>query len=243
MLMRDFKDHKPVIKITDMKKFILFSISWLFLSVTEAQTLKLPIYRPADESNVKMLKLNPRMELTLRIPLPEKDSVKEDITYKGLFHSGSNDSLVIKLDGYKSSKEFPGGIRQITTIPPDIYLKNTLTHGGLKSVALADIGYLRYQKGPKITGMADDVLEPVVFGSLLVLILSPLISYNYREGFLNANTYKNWALGSSLSLTSCIAILMAVNSINHSKNYQFRSGWPEEKAKVWQFRQNNPENK
>jgi hypothetical protein len=143
---------------------------------------------------------------------------------------------MIKLEVFKSFKELPGGIRQTTTIPPDTYLKNILPGNGLKSFALDDIGFLSYQKRSKLIGKADDILEPVIFASLFVMILSPMISYDFKEGQLNTERYKNWALGSTLTMTSCFAVLMAINLPNQQKKYQFRSGWPEKKAKVWKFR-------
>jgi hypothetical protein len=221
-----------------MKKIILFFVSWAFLSVSEAQTWEVPVYRFNDGSWVKMLKLNSRMELTIRTQLHETDSAKEDITLRGLFHSGSADSLIIKLDEYKSLKQFPDGTRQTTTIPPDIYLLNSFPGNGLKSIALEDIGFLKVQKWPKAVSRADNIFEPVIFASLFVLIASPLISYNYKEGYLNTETYKNWALGSTITLTSCFAVLMVINS--QSKNYQFHPGWPDKKAKVWKFRLTQP---
>lgn len=223
-----------------MKRAIFILVLMGCLYSINAQIWKVPVYRLKDESKEKMLKLNPRMQLTIRTQVPETDSVKENITCQGLFYSGSMDSLVIKLDSYKSYKEFSDGIKQTTIIPPEIYLKNSSPNNGLMPFALADIGYLRYQKGPKLIGKADDIFEPVIFASLFVLILSPLISYDFKEGRLNTERYKNWALGSTLSMTSCFAILMAINLPNHPKNYQFRSGWPEKKAKVWKFKLTKP---
>lgn len=220
-----------------MKKLIsLILVSLGFLCETEAQTFKIPVYRQTDESRVKILRFSHRTQLTIRTQLPEKDSVKEDITLQGLFHSGSTDSLVMKLESYKSFKMQPGGIRQTTIIPPGTYLKNSFPGDGLKAVALEDIGFLSYQKRSKLVSKADDIIEPVIFASLFVMILSPLISYDFKEGELNTERYKKWALGSTLTMTSCFAVLMAINLPNHQKNYQFRQGWPQKKAKIWKFR-------
>ncbi|PKP49627.1 MAG: hypothetical protein CVT94_04305 [Bacteroidetes bacterium HGW-Bacteroidetes-11] len=219
-----------------MKKLSIIIVSLGFLFVTEAQTWKIPVYRQTDESRVQTLKFTHRTQLTIRTQLPQKDSVKENITWQGLFHSGSQDSLVIKLESFKSCKEFPGEIRQTTTIPAETYLKNSLPGNDLVPFALDDIGFLSYQKRSKLIGKADDILEPVIFASLFVMILSPLISYDFNEGQLNTERYKNWALGSTLTMTSCFAVLMAINLPNQQKKYQFRSGWPEKKAKVWKFR-------
>jgi len=221
-----------------MKKLILIIVSLGFSFAAEAQTWKVPVYRSTDESNVKMLKLNPRIELTIRTRLFKADLTKEDITLRGLFHSGGADSLTIKLSEYKSLKQYPDGTRQTTTKPPDIYLLNTYPGNGLKTVALEDIGFLKVRKWSKAVYGADDIFEPVIFASLFVLIASPLISYNYKEGYLNTETYKNWAIGSTITLTSCFAVLMVINS--GSKNYQFQPGWPGKKAKVWKFKLSQP---
>lgn len=223
-----------------MKRFILIIVSLGFLFVTEAQTWKIPVCRQTDESRVKTLKFSPRTELTIKTQLSIRDSVKENITWQGLFHSGSQDSLVIKLETFKSFRELPGGIRQTTTIPPETYLKNSLPGNGLKPFALDDIDFLSYQKRSKLIGKADDILEPVIFASLFVIILSPLISYDFKEGELNTERYKNWALGSTLTMTSCFAVLMAINLPNLQKNYQFQPGWPEKNAKVWKFKLSQP---
>lgn len=221
-----------------MKKNILFLICCGLLSFSVAQEWKIPVYRQTDESRVKILKFNPRMELTIKNQLYNTDLGKEDLTLIGLFYSGSADSLTLKLSEYKSFKQYPDGVRQITTMPPDIYLLNSFPGDGLKTVALKDIGFLKVQKWPKVVGRADDIFEPVIFASLFILIASPLISYNYKDGYLNTETYKNWALGSTITMTSCFAVLMVINS--QSRNYQFRSGWPDKKAKVWKFKLAQP---
>lgn len=223
-----------------MKTIVLFLISWTIFFISEAQTWKIPVYRQTDESRLKTLKFTPKTYCTVRIRLPETDSVKENITYQGLFHSVSMDSLVIKPDLYKSFKELPRGIRQTTIISADPSLKDNLPGGGLKPFALADIGFLSYQKRTKLIYTADDIFKPVIFTSLFVIILSPLISYDFKEGELNTERYKKWALGSTLTMTSCFAVLMAINLPNHRREYQFQPGWPEKKAKVWKFKVAQP---
>lgn len=221
-----------------MKKIIFLFMYWGLLTGLEAQVWEVPICRISDESRVKMLKLNPKMELTIRTLKTAMDSVKEEVTFKGYFDSGNAGSLNFKLTEYRSLKLYPDGIRQTTTMPPDIYLKNEFPGNGIKSVALDDIDFLKVQKWPKAVAVMDGVLEPVIFASLFVLIASPLISYNFKEGYLNTETYKNWALGSTITMTSCFAVLLVINS--QSKSYQFQSGWPEKKAKVWKFKLAQP---
>ncbi|MCD6661666.1 MAG: hypothetical protein LT105_16000 [Lentimicrobium sp.] len=223
-----------------MKKLTLIIVSLGFLFVSEAQVWRVPVYRLKDESRVKILKFSSRTELTIKTLLSARDSVKENVTWQGSFHSVSQDSLVILLETFKSVREIEGGIRQTTMIPADTYLSGSSPGNGLKPVAMADIDYLSYQKESKLQYIADDIFEPVIFASLIVMILSPLISYDFRDGKLNNESYKNWALGSTLTMTTSFAVLMAINLPNLQKNYQFRSGWPEKKAKVWKFKLSQP---
>ncbi|GEM_PF-839117 len=221
-----------------MKAFIVFLTLWIFLFPVTAQVSKVLVYRTDKESKIKALKLDPRTELTLRVLLARSDTAKEDVTYYGLFQSVSADSVGFKLTSVRTFNEFASGVRKTTILvmQPDDSGEGAASAAELKMLAFEDIAWLKYQKRPKLTRLADQVLEPVVFSSLFVLILSPLISYNYKDGYLNTETYKNWALGSTITLASCFAVLITINSVNRSADYQFVSGWPGKKAKVWSFK-------
>lgn len=219
-----------------MKTFIVFLSFGIFLLPATAQVSKVPVYRTDIESKIRTVKLDPRTELTLRVLISRSDTARKDFTYSGLFHSAPGDSIGLRLKSERMFQFFPSGIsRTTTTMLPQKSGEGDTASPELKMVAFDNIAWLKYQKRPELIRFADQVLEPVVFSSLFVLMLSPFISYNYRDGYLNTETYKNWALGSTIALASCFSVLITINAVNRAE-YQFRDGWPEKKAKVWSFK-------
>jgi hypothetical protein len=81
-------------------------------------------------------------------------------------------------------------------------------------------------------------MEPgavLLLGSLAVMVLSPLICYDYKEQELNANRYKYWAMGSTAGALAGFAILIT-NGGNKTRRLQFQPDWPDKNMKVWKFR-------
>ncbi|KAF0196424.1 MAG: hypothetical protein FD166_2379 [Bacteroidetes bacterium] len=219
-----------------MKKLILIPFFIACAVNLNGQPWKIMIQNTTDSSVVRTLKLKPKVHIGIKSLITESDSLKVTNTYGGTFLSGTRDSLTIRLEEFRVLTEYANGIKQTTTIPRDFYLKNPEAGNSVKSLALMDIDFLTCQRRPKLITRADNVIEPIILGLLFVMLISPLISYNYKEGYLNTERYKYWALGSTIGLASGFATLITINGLFNEKRIQFRPGWPEKKAKVWEFR-------
>lgn len=219
-----------------MKKLILIHLLIGCAINLNGQPWRVIIQNTTDTSVVRTIKLKPNKHIGVKSLIGENDSLKVTNTYGGTFISGTKDSLTIKLEEFRVLIEYANGIKQTTTVPSDFYLKSPDAADSQKSLALKDIDFLTYQHRPKLITRADNVIEPIILGSLFVMLISPLICYNYEKGYLNTERYKYWALGSTIGLASGFATLITINGFFNGKRFQFRPGWPEKKAKVWEFR-------
>jgi hypothetical protein len=103
-------------------------------------------------------------------------------------------------------------------------------------VALTDIDHIKYSHKNFLVKGLDNVMEPLIFASLFVMIVSPFISYNYKDMAFNSERYKYWALGSTLGITIGFAYASITNSRPIQKQFQFNGAWPDKKGKVWRFK-------
>ncbi len=221
-----------------MKKFIFIFLTLGFLAGSVAQTWETRMQRVSGNSREKTLKLKPEMKLEIGRLLTDNDTLKEYNYYNGIFLGGTHDSIRIRLNEVKTNAVFTSGIRQQSTIPVKYFTAVPLRDSGLMSFALPEIDYLKYRKSKK--NDPGGIVEPVIYLSLLTLFLSPVISYNYKEGELNEERYKYWALGSTLALASCITAIITINAIDGPDTFRFKAGWPGTHIKEWRFI-NNPE--
>lgn len=223
-----------------MKIFILSIIVLGIVVVTEAQTWEAQMQRITGKSREKTLKLKPDMKLEIGRLLTDNDTLKEYNYYNGIFLGGTRDSIRIRLNEVKTNSVYTSGIKQQSTIPVKYFTAVPLRDSGFMSFALPEIDYLKYSKSKK--NDPGGFVEPVIYLSLLTLFLSPVISYDYKEGELNEERYKYWALGSTLALASCITAIVTINAIDGPDTFRFKAGWPGTHIKEWRFI-NNPESR
>lgn len=216
-----------------MKKIILLIFAAGFLVAPKAQTWEAQMQRITGKSREKTLKLKPEMKLEIGRLLTDNDSLKEYNYYNGIFLGGTRDSIRIRLNEVKTNSVYTSGIKQQSTIPVKYFTAVPLRDSGFMSFALPEIDYLKQSKARNYH--VDAVLEPVVFLSLFTLFLSPVISYNYKEGELNEERYKYWALGSTLALASCVTAIITINAIDGPDTFRFKAGWPGSHIKEWRF--------
>ncbi|MHC1777763.1 MAG: hypothetical protein AB9834_20355 [Lentimicrobium sp.] len=216
-----------------MKKFIILFLTLGFLTGSVAQTWETRMQRVSGNSREKTLKLKPEMKLEIGRLLTDNDSLKEYNYYNGIFLGGTHDSIRIRLNEVKTNAVFTSGIKQQSTIPVKYFTAVPLSDSGFMSFALPEIDYLKHSKAKNYH--VDEVLEPVVFLSLFTLFLSPVISYNYKEGELNEERYKYWALGSTLALATCVTAIITINAIDGPDFFRFKAGWPGTHIKEWRF--------
>jgi hypothetical protein len=101
------------------------------------------------------------------------------------------------------------------------------------NVSLTDIDILSYHN--RIKENLSKCEDYVLFTSLFVLLASPFICYNYSEQTFNQDRYQYWALGSTIGIVTGITLQM----MGGQKRLQFKTGWPDEKARVWSFEERN----
>jgi hypothetical protein len=219
-----------------MKKHILLCIAFAVISTINAQTWKMQIERITGNPKLKTIKMNTKTHIRIQVHSFDNDSTEENTSYEGDFRSGTHDSIEFKLSRLETFRKYNNGVQQRTTFPPKYHLKDTTPEQSIMRIALPDIDQLKYQQKNKVIKGLDNVMKPLIFASLFVMILSPIISYNYKEGELNAERYKYWALGSTMGITLGFAYVALTNSRPVQKQFQFNTEWPDKKAAVWRFK-------
>lgn len=159
--------------------------------------------------------------------------MKETRNYDGYFLGANRDSIQFRLKEVKTDKVSTSGFRQQVMMKPNYIFKTPYADSSMK-VAWADVDYF-WNQNEKMIGLAE-IAEPIILGSLLVMVLSPLISYDFEDGKMNNERYKNWALGSTIGLATGILTSVTIGVTYRKHKFQFKAGWPEKKAKVWEFR-------
>lgn len=213
--------------------FILIVLAGITVQLS-AQPWKPQIERITGSPRTKTLTVKPGMKVNIKSLVIKNDSLKESRNYAGYFRSFSNDSLKIKLDMVTTEKVFSNGIRETANIPAASWLAPSSPDTGLIRVAVRNIGYLEAYNETWY-GMVE-IGEPIILGSLLVMVFAPLISYNFKEGSFNSERYKNWALGGTIGVASGFATIFTLNALFKPGKFQFMTGWPDKNAAVWQFR-------
>jgi hypothetical protein len=217
-----------------MKKFILFLFVMSVSLGLNAQTWKTQVERLTGQSKVKTLKIKPGMRVNINNLLIDNDSLRVSKNFNGHFVSGNRDSLKIKLYEVRTNRNYTNGIKEQFIYPAKYYIRNPFPDTNIMSLAIREIDFMSYQYDKK-NGYGE-IGEPVILGSLLVLFLSPLICYNFKESSLNLERYKYWALGSTIGIAAGIAIPISIGSIYKMHRFQFKPDWPMKGAKTWKFR-------
>ncbi|MGV8111719.1 MAG: hypothetical protein AB2L17_02315 [Lentimicrobium sp.] len=216
-----------------MKKLFLLMIALSFAIIMNAQPWKVQLQMVSGNSKVKTLRLKPEMKLDIGRLLTDNDTLKEYNYYNGIFLGGAGDSIRIRLNEVKTNSVFTNGIKNQATFPVKYFTSVPFSDSGFMSFALTEIDYLKVGKGKNYH--LDEIVESTIYLSLLTLFLSPIISYNFKEGELNAERYKCWALGSTLALASCITAIITINAIDGPDTFRFKAGWPGTHTKQWRF--------
>jgi len=199
-----------------------------------AQTWKAGIEKISGNHKVKTIRIKPTMQLTIGSMIAENDSMNMSKNFYGDFVNGTSDSIRMRLKTVTTTTNYANGFRQTTVTPARFYPCNNTPDSNMVSFALPDVHSIDYSL--KKWRDAGEIGEPILLLSLLTLIASPLISYNFDEGKINAERYKYWALGSTIGVVAGFAAIITINAIPPHGRYQFREGWPLKKTKVWRFK-------
>jgi hypothetical protein len=217
-----------------MKRLLILMVLAGMVSGMSAQPWKPRIEKITGNPVTKTITVKPGMKIIIKSLLLNTDTLKESRSYTGYFQGYSNDSLKIKLATVSTEKAFSNGIRETANIPAASWLAPASPDTNLIRVAVRNIGYLEaYNETGR--GMAE-IGEPIILGSLLVMIISPLISYNFKDGSFNSERYKHWALGGTIGVATGFVTVFTLNALFKPGRFQFETGWPDKNASVWRFR-------
>jgi hypothetical protein len=213
-----------------MKKSILIIFCLTLELVVTAQTWKTDIQRTTGKPVTRTLKLKPKTELRVGTLLNDADSIKESKFYYGKFLSGNKDSLKLKVISIENLHTESAGLKQSEVTQAKYFTRYKADSVYNASVAITDVHFIKYQQDyQKFFGGGEDFL---LLGSLAVLVVSPFICYNYKEGAFNAESYKYWAL----SCTAGIVVGFSFQILGGERKLQFKPNWPDKDARVWSFK-------
>ncbi len=215
-----------------MKRSIFLLAAIISSFVMNVQTWNFRIQRLTGSPKVKELRLKPGRQVSIGTLVLDSDSLKESSYFNGYFLGGTRDSIQLRLKEVIANKFYTNGTRQTTIIPAKYYKKTPLQDSSLMHIAVSDIQYLDYRS--EKWNIRAEIAEPIILGSLLVMVLSPFIGF--KDGSFNGERYKYWALGSTIGLTTGFATVITFGLLSNHKNFQFKTGWPDKKAKVWSFK-------
>lgn len=213
-----------------MKRLIWFIAGLLLVVPLHAQTWKSSLEGVSKSSATKTIRIKPGWKITIGKAFPDTSQIRGNRYFSGSFLGGNTDSIKMSLDQVKVTRYLPGKISEVTTIPAAAFLSAPIPLDREFAYALSDIHLLTIQK-PRYEYM--EVFELGMIASTLVAIISPFLCIDYSDGSFNEDRFKYWALGSSVCLVATISY--AVITGTGKKSYQFKSGWPNKKAKVWKF--------
>lgn len=214
-----------------MKKSILIIFCLTLGLVVTAQTWKTDIQRTTGKPVTRTLKLKPKTELRVGTLLNDADSIKESKFYYGKFLSGNKDSLKLKVISIENLHTESAGLKQSEVTQAKYFTRYKADSVYNASVAITDVHFIKYQQDyQKFFGGGEDFL---LLGSLAVLVVSPFICYNYKEGAFNAESYKYWAL----SCTAGIVVGFSFQILGGERKLQFKPNWPDKDLRVWSFKQ------
>jgi len=213
-----------------MKNLFLIPLIILISSGAGAQTWRKDIYGTAGNKGVRTIRIKPAAALTIRTLDINTDTLTYSRTFNGSFAGATEDSLSLIPDNVSDLKILGTGVRYSTTIPGKMYLQPGEMKGGALTLPLSDIDFLTYRNHPG--SRAGDIGEGAIFTSLFVLMASPFLCIDYKDGTFNAERYKYWALGSTAALFCSFSVEALFGG---QKTFQFRSGWSVKNKTVWSF--------
>jgi hypothetical protein len=217
-----------------MKKTLITLILAGFVLLIQAQTWKARVERIQGSNRIKTITIKPGTDVTVSSQIFKNDTFQENHFYTGIFKGGTKDSLYLELNSVMTNKEYVNGIKETRNFPRKQYLSIMGQDTSRMCIPLQQIHALDYQK-KNISGWAE-LGEPIILTSLLVMVAAPLISINYKDGSFNDERYKKWALGSTAGLAAGFVTIFTFAILGDHHKIQFKPGWPDKKAKAWQFK-------
>jgi len=188
-----------------------------------------------DKRDLKILKFKPESQLTIGRTLVNNDSLKEFSYFDGFFLGGTKDTLYIKIKEIQSHRVLTTGIKQQTTFPARFYPGILPEDSSGLKISLLDIDYMKIKSPKWQNTVGESIVEPLIWVSMITLIISPIVSYNFKKGKLDTERYKYWALGSTLGIVVGFGSVIIINGLEGPKTFKFEPGWPGQNASLWKF--------
>lgn len=214
-----------------MKKLILLVVMLNFGFIVSAQTWKAPVYRIDGKSKMKTVKLKTGITMEIGRLITDNDTLKENKYLYGNFQGVTGDTLQMNLRKIRIHSVYTNGTRIDSYIPAKSFIVPEPDSTYKMNVSLRDIDVLVYRNNS--IAWLTETEDFFLFGSLMVLIASPFICYDYKNQTFNAERYKYWGLGCTAGIVTGISLQILGGS--SQKKFQFHSSWPNTKAKVWSF--------
>jgi hypothetical protein len=217
-----------------MKRFMILLIGLGIIQSVLSQKWEVKVQR-IDKKTFKTIRLKPESQFTVGRTLVNTDTLKEFSYFDGLFLKGTKDTLCFKLKEVQSHCVFTSGVKQQTVFPASLYPGILPEDSNSLKMALTDIGYLKVKSPKWQNTVGESIVEPLIWISMFTLFISPIVSYNYKEGKLDAERYKYWAMGSTLGLVVGFGSVIIINGLEGPTTFKFKPGWPGQNASLWKF--------
>ncbi|MBN2172992.1 MAG: hypothetical protein JW731_02590 [Bacteroidales bacterium] len=217
-----------------MKRFMILLLGLSIIQSVLSQKWEVDVQR-IDKHTHKTIKLKPESQFTIGNTLVNTDTLKEFSYFDGLFLKGTKDTLCFKLKEVQSHRIFTSGVKQQTVFPASLYPGILPEDSNSLKMALADIDFLKVKNPKWQNTVGEAIVEPLIWISIITLFVSPNVSYNYKEGKLDTERYKYWALGSTLGLVVGFGSVIIINGLEGTTTFKFKPDWPGQKASLWKF--------
>lgn len=214
-----------------MKKLLLLVLTLIVGFTLIAQTWKAPVYRIDGKPKMKTVKLKSGISMEIGRLLIDNDTLKENKYLYGNFKGVTGDTLQMTLNRIRIKSVHTNGSRTDSFIPAKSLIAPAPDSTYIMNASLTDIDFLAYRNNS--IAWLTDTEDFFLFGSLMVLIASPFICYDYKNQTFNAERYKYWGLGCTAGIVTGISLQILGGA--SQKKFQFHGSWPSEKAKVWSF--------
>jgi hypothetical protein len=198
-----------------------------------AQDFSHEIFLKGGKSKTRTITIKPGNLVTVGRLTLNSDTLRKGLYYTGKLLEGGNNTLTMSVNSCKYVDMHEGTESYIKVVPAQMLSTMMTIDTNQMKLALNDIDYL-YLKAKKQSKF--DPIIPLLLGSMALMILSPLICYDFKEHKVDAGRYKYWALGSTAGAITGFALIFTLPARN-IKRYQFNASWPNTTSKYWQFKQ------
>lgn len=214
-----------------MKSRILLLLFCGSCLLAGAQVWSTRVERISGKPKILTLSLKPGYSMTLGTLDVKNDSVTKGRYYDGSFLYGRKDSLALKVKTVRMIEfhQYRSGAHITKNIPAALYPSFSGQDPAVLILPVNQLDFLSYQKKARKFRLS----VPLLISSLAVMVVSPLICYNFNDHWINTGQYKYWALGSTAGAVCGFGMIFTGSST--FRTFQFHDKWPNKFAKTWKI--------